>query len=303
MKYSKTNAREVVLKVLEALLVDARQKEEGIIAGVDPEFLHKYRVRLRKARSLLALLKGVFPKEKTLEWKKKLGDFCRSTNALRDWDVYCSAREELEAFVPSFARFGLDVFFEDLAKSRHIEALKVSSFLKSSKYRKGMLSLEKEWQQALALEKSTSSSLPISEVAGGAIAESFRTIRKFYTRISGRASDATIHRIRIECKKMRYLLESFSGFFPDHDLAGITRHLTQVQNRLGRYNDHSIQRVHLIGVVKKNMRSENEWLILALGCLIGGLHHEQASLKKKALSALEDFCSRKNAQLVDALEK
>jgi hypothetical protein len=26
-------------------------------------------------------------------------------------------------------------------------------------------------------------------------------------------------------------------------------------------------------------------------------------LKKKALSALEDFCSRKNAQLVDALEK
>ena len=51
------------------------------------------------------------------------------------------------------------------------------------------------------------------------------------------------------------------------------------------------------------MRSENEWLILALGCLIGGLHHEQASLKKKALSALEDFCSRKNAQLVDALEK
>jgi hypothetical protein len=102
---------------------------------------------------------------------------------------------------------------------------------------------------------------------------------------------------------MRYLLESFSDFFPDHDLAGITRQLTQVQNRLGRYNDHSIQRVHLIGVVKKNMRSENEWLILALGCLIGGLHHEQASLKKKALSALEDFCSRKNAQLVDALEK
>jgi CHAD domain-containing protein len=281
VKYSKTNAREGVLKVLKALLVDARRKEEGIIAGVDPEFLHKYRVRLRKARSLLALLKGVFPKEKTLEWKKKLGDFCRSTNALRDWDVY----------------------FKDLTKSRHIEALKVSSFLKSSKYRKGMLSLEKEWQQALALEKSTSSSLPISEVAGGAIAESFRTIRKFYTRISGQASDATIHRIRIECKKMRYLLESFSDFFPDHDLAGITRQLTQVQNRLGRYNDHSIQRVHLIGVVKKNMRSENERLILALGCLIGGLHHEQAILKKKALSALEDFCSRKNAQLVDALEK
>lgn len=92
-------------------------------------------------------------------------------------------------------------FFKDLTKSRHFEALKVSSIMKSSKYRKGMLSLEKEWQQALALEKLTSSSLPISEVAGGAIAQSFKTIRKFYNRISGQASDATIHRIRIECKK------------------------------------------------------------------------------------------------------
>lgn len=201
MKYSKPNAREAVLKVLEALLVGARRKEAGIIAGVDPESLHKYRVRLRKARSLLALFKGVFPNDKTFEWKKKLGDFCRSTNAPRDGDVYCSAREELEAFVPSFARFGLDVFFKDLTKSRHFEALKVSSIMKSSKYRKGMLSLEKEWQQALALEKLTSSSLPISEVAGGAIAQSFKTIRKFYNRISGQASDATIHRIRIECKK------------------------------------------------------------------------------------------------------
>ena len=303
VKYSKPHARECVLKVLRALLVGARRNERGIIEGIDPEFLHKYRVRLRKARALLALLKGVFPNEKSLEWKKKLGDFCRSTNALRDWDVYYSSREDLESFVPSSARFGLDVFFKDLAESRHIESLKVSSFMRSSKYRKGMLSLQKEWEHALALEKSASSMLSITEVTGAAIAKCFKSIRKFYTHVPNQTSDATIHRIRIQCKKMRYLLECFSTFFPDHDLVGITRQLTKLQNRLGRYNDNCIQRIHLLAVAQKNMRSGNERFILTLGCLIGGLYHEQGILKKRALAALEDFCSRKNIHLANALTK
>jgi len=50
-------------------------------------------------------------------------------------------------------------------------------------------------------------------------------------------------------------------------------------------------------------RNRDDQLTLTLGCLIGGLHHEQAILKKKVLDALEDFCRCENARLTKALAK
>ena len=293
----KMTARKALLNVLARLLASARRNEAGIIKGADPEFLHQYRVGLRKTRALISLFKGVFPNAQTLEWKKKLAALSRTTNALRDLDVYFLSREKFEEFLPKTLRPGLKVFLTDLAKTRRREALKVSSFVKSPKYRADLSRLETQWHEALTLEESAASEFPIFRVAGTAIAKCFRRIRKIYSQLPIQAPDETLHTIRIECKKLRYVLECFGRLFPEHELERLTCRLAKLQNRLGRYNDISIQEAHFLEVAKKNLHNGNARLNLTLGCLIGALHHEHATLKKKVLDALEDFCTSDNAKL------
>lgn len=299
----KMPAREAILKVLTRLLARARRNEIGIFQDADAEFLHKYRVSLRKTRSLLSLFKDVFPDAKTVEWKKKLGDLSRTTNPLRDLDVFFLSKETLQEFLPVSLRSGLDVFLEKLSKARRKESLKVAALVKSASYNSVVTRLETQWREALTLDASASSDLPISKVAGKAITKCFGRIRKIYTQLDIQTPDENVHALRIECKKMRYLLESFGRLFSDCDIERINRQLAKLQNRLGRYNDISIQQVYLLEFSKKMTRNRDDQLTLTLGCLIGGLHHEQAILKKKVLDALEDFCRCENARLTKALAK
>jgi CHAD domain-containing protein len=299
----KTPSREALLQVLVRLLARARQSEIGIIKGNDAEFLHSYRVSLRKLRSLLAVMKGVFPIEKTMEWRKKLADFCRATNELRDLDVYFLSRKKLEKLLPAILRPEVEVLFKDLAKARRKQALKVSAFMKSAKYRAEMANIKSQWRDDLNLEPTANFKFPISRVAGKVVAKCFRRIRKLYSHLNKETPDDTIHRVRIECKKMRYLLESFSGLFPDLDLAAMSRQLARLQTRLGRYNDTSIQQAYLLAEAQNQLHPRNVHLTLTLGCLIGGLHHEHAIFKKKVFDAIKSFCSRENANLAKALEK
>jgi len=210
----KMPAREAILKVLTRLLARARRNEIGIFQDADAEFLHKYRVSLRKTRSLLSLFKDVFPDAKTVEWKKKLGDLSRTTNPLRDLDVFFLSKETLQEFLPVSLRSGLDVFLEKLSKARRKESLKVAALVKSASYNAVVTRLETQWREALTLDAYASSDLPISKVAGKAITKCFCRIRKIYTQLDIQTPDENVHALRIECKKMRYLLESFGRLFP-----------------------------------------------------------------------------------------
>jgi len=67
----------------------ARQNEDGIKADYDTEFLHDYRVSLRKVRSVLSLFKG-----ENIALKQAFSDIMKGTNQLRDLDVYLLDKQE-----------------------------------------------------------------------------------------------------------------------------------------------------------------------------------------------------------------
>ena len=46
---------------LESEFANARRYEAGILHDEDPEFLHQYRVCLRRTRAIISLLKELFP--------------------------------------------------------------------------------------------------------------------------------------------------------------------------------------------------------------------------------------------------
>ncbi|MCJ7680591.1 MAG: CHAD domain-containing protein, partial [Candidatus Aminicenantes bacterium] len=70
------------------------ENENGILEDIDPEYLHKFRVSVRRTRSALTQIKKVFPPAQTKKWKKKFDKLGRASNRLRDLDVFLSKKEE-----------------------------------------------------------------------------------------------------------------------------------------------------------------------------------------------------------------
>jgi CHAD domain-containing protein len=296
-----THSRTVLLEIFSSLLSIARWNEEGIIKDIDTEFLHDYRVSLRKLRSVTGQLKGVFPAHLTEAWKKQIGDLCRRTNALRDFDVYLLSRRHLENMLPEELRGGLDSFFEELKAERHLEAARVAEFFRSDTYKNHIASLQDTWGSAHSMDATPNSTRPILEVAGERILKRFRLIRKISKSITPETPDPVIHSIRIDCKKMRYLLECFGHLFPAETVDPLARQLAKLQNRLGRYNDTSLQQDYLLQHAGRHLESGDTRLALSLGGLIGSLHHEHAALREKLCATLDQFSRGANARRATSL--
>lgn len=296
-----THARSVLLEIFARLLSIARWNEHGIAKDIDTEFLHDFRVALRKLRSVTGQMKGVFPDNLTASWKRKIGDLCRRTNPLRDYDVYLLSRRRLESMLPPELCVGLGPFFDSLKAERESEARRVAEFLQSDAYKNQIDQLQREWADLQNMQETANSSRPILQVAGERILKRFRRIRKTAKSITPETPDSVIHALRIECKKMRYLLECFGHLFPAETVHPLARQLSKLQNRLGRYNDTSLQQEYLLRHCSSHLQSGDTQLALSLGALIGSLHHEHAALRKNLLTSLNRFTRGANARRVSSL--
>ena len=72
---------QAVKHILQQQLASMEANELGIIARFDPEFLHDYRVAVRRVRCILSQMKGVLPDD----WS----DFLRNEFNWRCWSMRC----------------------------------------------------------------------------------------------------------------------------------------------------------------------------------------------------------------------
>jgi hypothetical protein len=79
--------------------------------------------------------------------------------------------------------------------------------------------------------------------------------------------------------------------------------LAKLQNRLGRYNDTSLQQDYLLQHAGRHLESGDTSLALSLGGLIGSLHHEHAALREKLCATLDQFSRGANARRAASLQQ
>jgi len=85
--------------------------------------------------------------------------------------------------------------------------------------------------------------------------------------------DELLHQVRIECKKLRYLMEFFSELIPDVTNVMLQKRLRRLQSRLGDFNDASVQQVSLITYWKQSRQDTDT--ALGLGGLVAILYQRQ----------------------------
>ena len=94
--------------VLRALLGVTEANLEGTIGDIDAEFLHDFRVSVRRSRAVQRELKAVFPPEELARFRAEFRWLQQATGDSRDLDVYVLEFDSLRAILPEEMRPDLD---------------------------------------------------------------------------------------------------------------------------------------------------------------------------------------------------
>ncbi len=285
---SETPAREAVGRVVRSMLEIATGTVPGILSDLDTEFLHDYRICLRKIRSVLTLVKEVYPAEETLRMRQILGDLARQTNRLRDLDVYLLARDEYLELLPPGLRPALDEMFDDFSAERGIEVRRVISKLRAHSWSRLMGEIEECFSPKNPHPPSPASALPVGPLVFRCIYKRYRKIRVIATEIGVESSDDAVHQLRIQCKKLRYLMEFFAELIPREEVTALQKLLRRLQSRLGEFNDASVQQQSLLNYWEEKKSGSD--VALGLGGLVSILYHRQQQVRSLILQAVKEFC-------------
>ena len=294
-------------EILKNLLSVMRQNEEGIKDDIDTEFLHDFRVSVRRTRSALSQIKGVFdPKDKD-NFSKKFKNLGDLTNRMRDLDVYLLNEKRYRGILPDALQSGLDTFFNRLKLERKKELSEIIKFLNDETYSKFVMSWEifLNKQQTLDETICPKARIPILNLAKEYIYTRYSKVIKEGRKIDGDTPDEKLHKLRIQCKKLRYLLEFFASLFPEKSMNNLIKKLKVIQGILGDFNDYSVQQDNLLAVLKNQDKKQKDYSIIAaaMGGLITHLYHQQIEVRQSFSNAFKDFSSDENIQLFEDLFK
>ncbi|MFH7321149.1 CHAD domain-containing protein [Desulfurivibrio sp. D14AmB] len=300
-------AAKAALEILRHQYRVMRLNEAGIIADLDSEFLHDFRVALRRSRAAMAQIKKVLPAS-AKHFRSQLADLARRSNRLRDLDVYLLQREEYRQMLPSGLHEGLEPIFAVLAEERGREFKKLARWMKGADYRRIMtrwgefLAGHDPWQGEDGVAAPANALVPVLPLAEKAIAAACARLLKHGRAIGPDSPDEALHALRLDCKKLRYLFEFFAAIFPPEEITPLISRTKKLQDNLGAFNDLFVQQEALrhfladLGRSGARRAAGITAAAAAIGGLITQLSREQGRVRRdfaKTFKAFEGCGHRK----------
>ena len=286
------SATETIRLILARLLTIMQVNQAGIIEDIDTEFLHDFRVASRKSRSLLSQVKGVLSPEVSSELQGHLKQLGRMTNNLRDLDVYLLNKRHYAGMLPVWLQPGLVPLFRSIQRRRRAAYLQVCRNMTKPEFEKALDTIraitERDPAELNAKAGDGQSTLPVAQMV---IAKTFRKLIKKGRRITAQSPDEALHKLRIDCKKMRYLLEFFESLFPSETMTGLIKSRKNLQTLLGDFNDLSVQQTFLkthLEAIRPTGASATLHTA-ATGGLISQLHQQQQRLRQAFFAVFDQF--------------
>lgn len=290
--------------ILKYLLHIIRINETEIEKDIDTEFVHDFRVAIRRTRSALGQIKNVFPSNITNRFKINFSFIFSLSHELRDLDVYLLNEDRYKIRLPPSLRDDINFLFDYLRKKRSKAFQRFIRGLKSKKYAK----ILNDWEEFLNKPKKTSptatnAELRIIDLARNRIYKKYRDILKTGSLIKEDIEDRMLHILRIHCKKLRYLMEFFSSLFPPQEIDTLIRQLRKLQDYLGVFNDLRIQEQYLLNITKELPVDEGQLnnTGMAIRELVNTLSREKMMVKDAFEEIFRDFSSPENKRLFQEL--
>lgn len=279
-------------RVLAALWEVMQVNEDGLRRDLDPEFLHDFRVAVRRTRSCLGQVRDVFDEAARRRFAGEFAWLGRLTGPPRDLDVHLLNLRGYEADLPASARGVLAPLAGHLEGRRQAARRRQEAGLDSARYR----GLKREWGRFLAADAGgagENAARPVGEVAAERIERAFARVRKRGRRLSAETPAEAVHDLRIACKKLRYLLEFFRSLFATDRASAFIRALKRLQDDLGEHNDLQVQQRELQDAAGELFAAggADAAALLAMGRLVERLESRQRALRPRLVREVGRFAA------------
>ena len=259
--------------------------------GLDPEGVHKMRVATRRLRSALRAFKKVLPAS-IRSFNREFKWLAAALGGVRDLDV---ARGNLPHFlseIPPEDAAHMNDYQQFLADQWQEERRRLLACLTSPRYgrlKTGFAQLVERGPSVRTME--TLGSITIGDAAQLLIGKRYRGVLRRGREITSVSSDESLHALRIQCKRLRYLLEFFRRTYGELLKAETTR-LKKLQDVLGDFQDACVASQLLRRYAEGlPMRNSNRGQLIALGRLIGGQDRRAAMRRADFARVWERFDS------------
>ena len=272
---------------------------EGIVADVDTEFLHDFRVAVRRTRSVLKLLGGVLPeglaKRVGAEFRW-LGDV---TTPTRDLDVYLLGLDDLAS---SLSRpHDLDAFGRHLASRRKAEQRTLVRALRSRRF----VELCAGWRSELGdlIAAPAHQSRTAGQLADHQLHRTYRKVAGLARAITATSPPEQVHALRKTCKEMRYVLDVFRPLCDPKAYSRVLADFKGLQDVLGEFQDGEVQATALRVFAQEMLEAGqvDADAMLAMGELSARFDAQQRAARETLVRHHDEYFGARSAAHVDRL--
>lgn len=269
--------------IFEALLENIRANESGMCADTDPEFLHDFRVAVRRTRSAISDIRGVVPRPAVAHFRGEFRWLQEISGPARDLDVYLMGFPGYQQDLSPQSADDLLPFRDFLVRTREDAHLELTRGIRSDRYVK----LLREWPKFIAgldnAEAGKRHAIPIGSLATDLIDRAHRTVLRDGRAISDASPATDLHELRKRCKRLRYLLEFFSSLHSQELVHGLVKALKGLQDNLGQFQDYEVQSQSLERFSRRMMEQNAAppETYLAMGQLIEQLEEKQKAARRE----------------------
>lgn len=282
------SAHKAVKIIYSQLLQAIKLNEQGTINAIDSEFLHDFRVAVRRTRAGLSQLKTVSPDDVTCRYGEYFAWLGQITGTTRDLDVYLLNFEQYKTSLPPSMREDLNPLREFLTVKQAAAQKELVTQLKSKKYLTTLIDWEQYLKQSgVQTANEAKPKLSIKQLADFRIWKLYQRVIKQGTRINDQSPATALHDLRKTCKKLRYLIEFFQSLYPASEIKALIKTLKELQELLGDFQDCAVQEQALKHFSEEMMQSGGcpSQTFLAIGVLV-------QVLDAKRCKARSDFAGR-----------
>lgn len=297
------SAHQAVKTIYATLLQTMKLNEQGTINAIDTEFLHDFRVAIRRTRAGLSQLKAALPADISNRYSQHFAWLGQITSAARDLDVYLLNFSAYQTGLPAEMQADLLPLRDFLQRKQAAAQQQLGKYLRSKKYLAPLIA----WEQYLKLpaEKSTNAEvfeLSVKQLADLRIWKVYQRIIKQGSAITEQSPATALHELRKTCKKLRYLIEFFQSLYPPAEIKALIKNLKELQELLGDFQDCAVQELTLKHFSEEMLDSGcSQQTFMAIEKLIQVLNAKSSKARADFSGCFSVFAAAENRSVFKAL--
>lgn len=236
----------VIKAIICSLLVGMKENAQAILSGDnDQERVHQLRAEMRKLHILLSTFRVLFNSRFYSTQKERLKQVMALTNDKRDMDVYLNKMLEYKKIVPDTLIESLSQIENYLHASEEKANSQLHALLQGNLFSQTIQGFEEIYDGNLQKVFLPAACTPVSIMANEILKVHYHKVCRSNKKISKDSPPKMYHQVRIEMKKLRYLMEFFSPLFKKNMYDKMQKRMKNILDILGDHQDLNVQAEYL----------------------------------------------------------